>query len=603
LRGLLAEVTARVESGTLLDSGFDESLRALESAVKRREHEELAKPIGRDNFTVRLRQIRRAFKLAEFTEHLREGGLNLYRFVRSVNMRQKPEYFKACTLVYELHDNLNVDEDINNWAAEDGGKVYARLRDRKGAADRMLLRDQVLWCTCYANEVKRRLNNDEALRVFEALYGFTEEEVMTKAMPCYGTRAFLSYHLTSAYRRKEEHRLAEASYMRAIEFYFERSRLRQGDREEFVFSTRRVAMCIGLGIGWVNLTRGYLRRAENALTTARSLMVHIPDPVGRYYIEMLWGTIRRCQAGSDPAKLAQAIEALSKAHEVFHGRNPRYEALACKELALAYGRAGKYEEAEHYLSCLDDYSQGSRDDKPGSLNYKLRTDAHVIRSRHRRAQHDYDGALAEAEEAYAAAKSGGDLLPLVDALMARGEAKLRLAGAGRGQFACSDAVKDFEAALTKLKPWRDPSTGVEKTLNDKIAAVCLLRIVQCRVRNLEWREANEYLERSRGLRSRVEHQWVDDLAKRVEAEFKDMTKDFSVSSSNPDEWKLEERSKELRRWLVNQALVREGSREKAGKLLGISGARVGQILREISESDRAPENDKAPDTTSGDKGK
>lgn len=580
---LLAGVTQKINAECRLDPDFEKRLDELQSAVRERAHQEMAKPVDRENLAHRLGQIRRAFKLVEFTDELRVAGGNLYRFVRSVHMRQRPEYFKACTLAYELHDNLYVAEEINDWAVEDGRKVFGMLYDRLGGRgrggaltvlDRKLLREQILWCSCYANELKNKVNPEKALEVFEALHRFTGR-VMTDDMPCFATRAILSYHTGTVHRRMEDHERAEAMYTRAIEFYFERARRRPGELEEFIFTTRRVAMCIGLGIGWVNLTRGYLHRAENALTTARSLMVHINDPVGRHYIEMLWGTIRRCRAGSDKAGLARAIEALIDARDVFRARNhQRYEARACKELALAYGRAGDVEKSEEFLRCLENYSHQSR-------NGQLKADVHVIRSRNSRSRGEYEEALAEAGLAHAAATASGNRLAIVDALIARGEAKLRLA-AGSAGGDCAGALEDFETALGELNPSRD-AYGGEQTLNDKIAAVCMLRIAQCHVRNNKWRDANEYLERSKGVRARVEHQWVHELAARVEREFEGMTKDFSVSAGDPDTWNLDDRRKELQEWLIAQARRRAGDdRAELAKLLGVSRTRIGQILREAS---------------------
>ncbi len=592
LRGLLSEVASRARGGFSIDPELESRLGELESAIKECAHRELSKPIRRENFELRVWQIRRAFKRAEFTDELRKAGSNLYRFVLKFNKREKPEYFKACMLVYEIHDNLHIHPGINEWAAKDGKRVFDYLKRKLGGRrsgeaaekqDRKLLREQILWCLCYANELKREGDTKGALEVFKTLDHFVKVNVKTKAMPGYATRALIAYYLASIYRRVEDHARAEMLYMRAIGFYFKRSRSRQGELEEFIFSTRRVAMCIGLGIGWVNLTRGYLRRAENALTTARSLMVHIPDPVGRYFIEMLWGTMRRCRAGSDRRKLTQAIEALSEAREVFKERkHPRYEAYACKELALAYGRLGNYEKSEEYVRCVEVYGRRSRSDK-------LKTDVHVLRSRNLRAQSDnaraLTKALAEAEAAMVTAESSGNKLSLLDALITRGEAKLALSAHAPAAHPCTKAHEDFEEALRELRPRREGEDAAAHTLNDKIAAVCVLRIAQCHVRNMKWQEANVQLEMWKRLSRRVEHEWVHELAARVTHEFEAMTGDFTVRADSPEDWNWDTQWRALQEWLIVQAINHKGgNREEAAKLIGLTRTRLGQVLREAARN-------------------
>ena len=50
-------------------------------------------------------------------------------------------------------------------------------------------------------------------------------------------------------------------------------------------------MCLGLGLGWVNLMSGYLNRAEDVMVIALKLLAHIPDFVIYHYINLLYGTI------------------------------------------------------------------------------------------------------------------------------------------------------------------------------------------------------------------------------------------------------------------------------------------------------------------------
>ncbi|HEX7958185.1 MAG TPA: hypothetical protein VF508_14655, partial [Pyrinomonadaceae bacterium] len=202
-----------------------------------------------------------------------------------------------------------------------------------------------------------------------------------------------------------------------------------------------------------------------------------------------------------------------------------------------------------------------------------------------------DASLREAEEALAAAESSDVLLPQADALIACGEAKLHLA-AGTRQAAATyaDALEDFQAALARVVLEGRALTDIEETLNDKIAAVCVLRIAECHVKRKEWREANEHLERWEVLRERVEHEWVHELARKVAGELKVITKDFAISAAEVGQLKYKEATDELQEWLVKQALRKtNNSRAKAAKLLGVASTRVGQVLKRIEAKTRAAE--------------
>lgn len=139
---------------------------------------------------------------------------------------------------------------------------------------------------------------------------------LAKTLPCFGTQARLTYHLGSIYRILERHNDAEHKYMETLDLLYERAKVRT-DRHERVFMIRRQAMAIGIGFGWVNASRGSLGRAENALTTARSLLAGINDPIVPSYIELLYGVIKRCRAGRNKAKLRTAIDSLEAARRSF----------------------------------------------------------------------------------------------------------------------------------------------------------------------------------------------------------------------------------------------------------------------------------------------
>ncbi|HEV7894139.1 MAG TPA: hypothetical protein VGP08_26225 [Pyrinomonadaceae bacterium] len=548
-------------------------------AAKRRTRLGLEKPVSNaSDFAVRLKQLKRMYKQGDFSDPVKRACLNIYEYLRRPQSRQKIEFWRAGTLVYELADSLNVSTEIKEWVADEGRKLYERgyknwetngkprpPESREAAA---LRREHVLFITCYGNEQKRKGAIDEALEVFETLYRFISEVLVSDNMPCNATQAILSYHLGSIRRLREEHQEAEEMYLRALDFYYKRSMTRPGDLDEFFFITRRVAMCVGLGLGWINLTRSYLRRAGHALATARALLAQIPDPVVRSFVDMLYGTINRVRAGNDKVELQRAIAMLARARDEFERHNhQRYRMRASYELALAYNLTGEFAEAERLLDYIEEHVS----------NDKWKANLHILRSRIRRNDDNIADALTEADLALTAALSSKLKLPLADAHITMGEAKFMLAERGESQEATyAEALRDFEKARVQVQP----ETGGE-ALNQKILAVCLLRIAHCHVRDGRWKEANSHLKLWVELKPHIEHGWVlDVLAAQVEREFADMTQDFMISASDFKKWDYRENAERLQRWLLAQAMRHTNNdTASAAVLLGYSENRVKQLDR------------------------
>jgi tetratricopeptide (TPR) repeat protein len=388
-------------------------------------------------------------------------------------------------------------------------------------------------------------------------------------MPAYGTRANLSYNLGSVYRVLEQHEKSEAMYAQALRFYHDRAKTRPAnDFDDLYFVTRRIAMCIGLGFGWLHLTRGNLNRAENALLTARAFLAKSPDHIVSSFIELLYGSMRRCRAGHDQT---EAIDSLNQARKAFEHNHPRYHAYACLELSLSFTLIGDFDEALAHLEVAEEYAEQQQSESKWLIN------VHIGRSRIRRHQRDYERALNEANLAIAKAEYGETILPRADAYIARGEARFYLAEERVGQPTpiYTDARKDFETALELVDEQENSHKGSQSTLNPKIASVCVLRIAQCHAKEGNQIKAKSFFERWKIWEPTVEHQWVRDLAKQVESDINKLEDFFSISSREPKEWKYDQQLCRLREWLSSQAMrYTNNDKTEAAELLGVSRSAV-----------------------------
>lgn len=135
---------------------------------------------GWADFEVRLTDTVRAYKEARFDEHLSQAALALHLFLRGREQERKDEssYWKALTLIYELNDIFHFNDTINEQALNLGRTVYNELRALsvewdKGTSAKELAKEKVMYCSCYANELKRRGEIDAAGKLFEWLLEFT----------------------------------------------------------------------------------------------------------------------------------------------------------------------------------------------------------------------------------------------------------------------------------------------------------------------------------------------------------------------------------------------------------------------------------------------
>ena len=545
---------------------------------------QLTAPINnRADFSERFRQIKRAHKLGQFDDSLRIATSNLNVYLNSIEREETIEYWKCKTLVYELNDIFHLDDTIKERTFDLGEQIREELREVAADAtktmtddERRLIREKVLFCSCRANELKRRGDTTGSRKLYEWLLDFTSTKVQTDRLRFFGTLATISYQLGSVLGTLEQYSDAESMYLQALTFLNERSKGRSDDLDDHFFVQRRQALIIGAGFGWINLTRGFLRRGENAVTTARSLLAK-SDPTARAYVDLLYGTIKRCRAGSDPKQLRASALSLIDARRFFKRQHrgikhkeiipSRQEARVCWQLSLTLTAAGKIKAAEKYLEFAARYAKQSGDPK-------WQTNIYVQQSRISRHKGQLTQALTHAELAVGKADECEAVLPLIDAYMTRGEVHFYLAQASAQAIdGYGNARKDFEQALRLTMRQIGHDRRKAQPDNPKVASVCHLRLAHCYAREADEATAREHFAYWERLSSNVEHQWIWELSREVQNELDSLSASFTISASNDEEWNYTRSVIRMRKWLLAQALRKtKKNYSKAAMLLGVRRA-------------------------------
>jgi tetratricopeptide (TPR) repeat protein len=569
----------------------ESSTAIVKHNTRNHSNDQLNKPIkNRRDFDNTLKQLFQAYEEGQFND-LEGAARNLYNFIVANEKSHPDAYWVAMPMLYELHDIFDFAKGLNEDIAKRAQQVYSELRElqvrwsKSGTISREareLARQKVLYCACGANELKRAGDIREATKMFECLLEFTGK-ISTTDFPCFGTQANLSYQLGSLYRIREKHELAEATFSDTLELLRKKSTEAPDNVNKQLALIRKKAMVVGIGYGWVNYTRGFLRRAENALVTARSLLATSQHPIIPWYIELLYGTILRCHAGTKKEEIARAIASLKTACQAFELRgHMRYAARAHWELALAFNLAADCEAAQEHLDFVAQHTKQTG-------HPKWQTNVRVLQSRQYQKKGLYDDALREAELALDIANRYEATLPIVDAHLAIGEVKLAVAKEGIEK---SDnvvtAISNFKRARKVVSESNLRNQQSSLPSNPKIVAVCELRIAQCLALIGEESEANTHLSHWRILEPNVEHEWVRELARTVTEEVKQLSLNFTISADKKDEWDYSESVANLRRWLLQQALRRTGKNySKAAELIGVKRATLYQWQEDNNKSKRA----------------
>jgi tetratricopeptide (TPR) repeat protein len=550
------------------------------------------------------------FKSGTFDKSLLGKVRELHRIIDAdagrLRDRSMIQYLKAKAFFYEVYDCFGcIDE--SKQLVQEGGEIFKRLPDVVESAtpleERELLREQIRFCLSWANaEYYRTHQYDKAQEVVSRIHRLVLHGLMNDTFPCFGTVGQISYYLGRIYRQMGRLDDAEENFAKAIEYYHRRAEQKKrqfaGDprriRLEVDFALHRSAICLGLGIGWVNYTRGHLSTAlHNNIIPARIVFLNTNDELNQASLNVILGAIKR--SAKNRKEIRSSIELIQKAYDVFasYGHR-RYLAWAANGLSLAhfYGQdfataREKQSEMMKLAEELDDFGWQST-----SL---------TLRSRINSKLNDNRAAEEDASQAYDLADEHGQVVCKIDALIWRSWARLQL-----GRHA--DARADVSEAL-ELNRQQRAARRTAETANPRIEALCHLNLAYSYALEHEGRKARAHFKQWEEMSREVEDGRVHDLATDVARAIGKLSSDFIVEKIALDDPKLPRRKidtdnhdlqrrlnykthlRHLQKFLVGEARELSEEKQDIAKLLGISRQTLFQWENEWKSENKKSEGE------------
>jgi hypothetical protein len=543
----------------------------------------------------RLTELKSLMKSGQFNDDLKvkaEAMRQMIDYHRNEFMRDEVNYLKSHCLIAEVYDYFGKTTEAVAVLEKEEKNVLKQLDHVSGqlknkslslrSGDRKLIRERIRFCLVHSQVNLYRKNYYEPfIEKVRLCQNITSAIKDNKQFPCWGTRASIAYQLARAYRQINDFDSGEKYFAESMDFYYQRAEQKKAayDKREIdytayeddlSFSRYRSAIALGLGLGWVNFTKGLLVSAlRNNILPARIMLAHTQDKVNKAYLDIIFGAIKRCLADDDIDELEAAIKIIRASHTAFKD-NQRYLARAAYELSLAHLYLSYlFKKREDRSKCAHQMNQARSSiqqvlDISQSLgDGRWMSNAYVVKSRIERWDDKYREAENLATEALNIADQYGQLLCQIDARLARGKARIK-----RGDL--DGAQKDFEEANKLNKFSSSPNfPKLPEPRNPRVQAVCYLNLARICVRNREEQPAKNYWTDAKALLKDVQHVIIHKFADQVESEIEEMNPDFIIKVK--DVFKggkgYNEYHEELIKFLMEQASMRTPTDVKAAKLI------------------------------------
>lgn len=550
-----------------------------------------------ESFYKKLEYIKSQLKAGRFDSSLIQHADILRKMVESLKdtLRAQDEisYLKSKSIMSEVYYYFG-ELGKAREAVTEGEKIFDQLKAKsislQGGAPR-LIREQIRLSLAYIQANLYREHNYIECKKRILFCRDLTLRLKRPDFPCWGTQAQIMHALGRVHRQVNEFNLAEECFAESINFYYERAEQKRklyekGDQRdhqqlqaEISFSNYRSAIALGLGLGWVNFTKGLLTMAlHHNIIPARALLAHTGDELNKAYLAILFGAIKRCLAGNSIEKLDEAISVIEKAHEDFKkAGHLRYTARASYELSMAYlysfylhkkqGNSKKekeqIEKARESINTVLELSQQGSD-------HRWISNAYIIQSRIERWDGNYKRAEQIASEALEVANKSNQVLCKIDANLARARVRIKLKDieGARKDLDQAQALNQRSSSVDD----NDPIIPAAEPRNPRIQAVCYLNLARICVLSEEGSQAKEYLSLGRDLLKGVEHVIIHKLADNIEKEVNKLNRNFIIQADDKlkDNIEHEYYNWGLKAFLIRQAYLQTKNKNKVAELLGIS---------------------------------
>lgn len=479
--------------------------------------------------------------------------------------RLEADHLMSRSMLAEVYDYFG-DSRASCDSVKEGPKILSQLPTNieSGAhlEDRKIIRERIRYCLDYAQAAYYRTHQyAQAKQVVEKCRKlvFAGLRIENK-FPCNGTLGKIMYYLGRIERQTNNFDAAIQCFDQAIRYFCARAEQKRNAaslrttqiKEEIDNANYKTAICVGLGIGWVDYNRGLLASAATMVSTAKVMLVATEDEINKAYLDLLDGSITRSLAGNDPIKLAESIRLVEKALATFkkHG-HVSYLGRASYELALGQLYLGNLSLC---AAALHDLKESIKPDDHRWLCKSL-----IVESRMERRNKQASRAEELANEAFGIAQNFEQEANQSEALIARAESRINQ---GLYQGACEDLKLAIEIGTSG-------GSGVRAIANPKVEAVCNIHLARAYARQRDRRRALQHFDRWLQLQSFVEHRLIHNLGKEVQNEINSLRQDFVISVEE-SHLNYEEHEKNLRKWLVDRAKDKDTEKQKIAQDLGIS---------------------------------
>jgi hypothetical protein len=515
--------------------------------------------------------------LASLQTFVEQRGATLATRPASERTRaEQIEYLKCLCVASEVHDYFGRYDDAGSTIATEFPRALAFMRDRRSLrGDEKKLFKQVVWLVVHQAHVEYRKSRHDAARQLlgeceEALNRqlvIEDEEASPGGQPAYDIRCRVAYSQARVERQLQNLEEARGLYAAAIEFQYRRmesvlrSNKTQAEKDhEQRCSNYMIAKALGLGLGWISLKSGQLKRAHATIAAARALIHSTGDVILKGYADLLFAQALRARAGTNATALGQPIKILKG---LVHGplkNHDQYRTRAQIELARAY----------HLLSC----SPQLRETEPAAEALSMAKEtlarlqaeakahpswtifAKVLMSRIlcREARKEKDNSrqadlLTEAArgamEAFDEARNTGEKAFQVQSLMAQADVLLETAKTIGDDAAVLAAEEKLRKALELAR---------ESPLDKAVCHLCLARVALRRgFASIASREFDLWLD----CKGQIEHGFALELAAEVEDEIL-RSRDVDFVFRERGGLNYNDLHDRLRRWLIERAHAKLG---------------------------------------------
>ncbi|MEN3335318.1 MAG: MalT-like region [Blastocatellia bacterium] len=474
-------------------------------------------------------------------------------------------YYEARAIVIEVYDYFNkIDKKESEELIAEGTKLltstFLPSATEYPPEERAVLKTKIRFACAGVNELYKKRDYPRAERLAAMLYDFTLESLVKENDPCWGTIGFITYVQGKIYRGLANYSLANAKYAESCEAYHRRA-IHKGDDENIQFSKWKAGISLGLGIGFTNLTRGYIDSALQSLIPARTLLLDCGGRFYQSYLDFLIASAKRAYSGnSNRSLLEKSIALLQECETRFDEEHLEVRYRASLELAISYFHIGDDAACQNKLSEVERYAKKRNDQK--FLARCLIASSHLARKQGR-----FEAAKQISQRAIEAAEGFREVLC---------EARLALGQAEEALEQYDEAYANIESAIKSMQS-PGQTRGELFPVNHKILAMCYLSLTRVCLAIHKFGEAEEHFDKWEQIKPQIKHQFVHDFAAEIRERVEGLEKPFviepeQVFAADADDLKRKYKffQELLKEWLLEQAQRRTTKTKGAAELLGIS---------------------------------